>query len=292
MLYNKLNETAWPVRQMARTFDQIYKSLGSAYDPSVALVQQQIDAIPQATQTAIEQANAQKDQAFTDITNQARQRGMGFSGIPLSEQASYLSTNFAPAIANLKSSAESNKNSLLQSIQQYVRDRNNQAQSIFDNEENRALQQKQLAENTRQFNENLAYQKAKDAADRAASSQASTLSYLNTGSGSTPVNSAKISRTSSGGFNFFDATGAPINAAQYAQLTGVGYRDLLAQMAKAGDKNAKLALNYVGNDAKFGSAPQSAAGALSALGAKGTYAPAQTYTTQTINGTKVKVPNF
>lgn len=73
------------------------------------------------------------------------------------------------------------------------------------------------------------------------------------------------------GFNFFDAEGNPITAAQYAPLANIGYRELLARMAAEGDKNAKLALGYVGDDARFGAAPSSLRGSLSALGAMGNY---------------------
>lgn len=72
-------------------------------------------------------------------------------------------------------------------------------------------------------------------------------------------------------FNFFDPNGKPISAAEYSKHSGIGFRDLLQRMSNAGDVNSKTALQYVGNDYKFGAAPTSAAGSLSALGASGNY---------------------
>ena len=44
---------------------------------------------------------AKKGQSFNAINNQATGRGLSFSGIPLDEQATYLSTEFLPGMQNL-----------------------------------------------------------------------------------------------------------------------------------------------------------------------------------------------
>ena len=126
------------------------------------------------------------------------------------------------------------------------------------------------------MNYKLQQQQAADAR-RAAAQQASAASYLaamggggGAGSASKP-GAAKLNYSAKTGFQFRDSNGRPINAAQYAQLMGIGYRKLLSQMASKGDANAKIALKYVGDDYKFGSAPQQYAGALGALGATGSY---------------------
>lgn len=145
---------------MARSFDQIYAELGSAYDPSAQLVQQQINAIPASTDALVKQAEAKKDQAFDQILGGARRRGMGFSGIPLQEQAVYASTEFAPAIANVKSQAENRRVSLLEALNSMNRERRSQAQSIFDTEQNRAFAEREFQEKIRQFNEQQAAARA------------------------------------------------------------------------------------------------------------------------------------
>jgi hypothetical protein len=89
---------------------------------------------------------------------------------------------------------------------------------------------------------------------------------------STPTKQATATMVQkNGGFYFYGANGAPINAAQYSQATGTGYRALLSQLASKGDKNSQVALNYVGNDYKFYQAPKALQGSLSALGASGKY---------------------
>lgn len=281
---------------MARSLDQILAELNPNYSGSENIINARLNAIPDETQAGIAQADAKLAQANTNILDAARRRGLGFSGIPVGEQAQYAATDYAPAIANLKADGANKELTLQESLQQLARDKRSQAQSIFDNETAQDFQNKQFQEQVREFNQNLAYQKAKDAADRAAS-QSNVMSYLGGGGGSggtsAPTKFARISRTSSGGFNFFDAAGKPINAAQYAQLTNVGYRDLLSQMASAGDKNAKIALKYVGNDFKFGSAPSSVRGSLSALGASGTYTPnIQQGTRIVTNNQGIRVPTF
>lgn len=150
------------------------------------------------------------------------------------------------------------------------REKRSQAQSIYDTELSRDFQERQFQESIRQFNE-------QQAAQRAAQAAAAAAQYSFGGGGSTAPSgsgggSAQIQQTANG-FRFLDGTGKAINAAQYAQLTGRGYRDLLQQMANSGDNNAKIALKYVGNDARFGNAPESVRDALGALGAQGSFIP-------------------
>ena len=92
------------------------------------------------------------------------------------------------------------------------------------------------------------------------------------------IQTGKNASTGATSFNFTDYQGKPVNAAQYVQLynlsnptSPLSYRQLLQQMANEGDVNAKLALNYVGDDAKFGGAPAQYRSSLEALGATGTY---------------------
>lgn len=68
---------------------------------------------------------------------------------------------------------------------------------------------------------------------------------------------------------FKDAGGQGITAFQYAQQQGIGYRQLLSKMASAGDKNAQIALKFVGDNGVYGSAPAQYGGALAAVGARG-----------------------
>lgn len=124
--------------QPTRSLDDIIASLNSVYQPQIGLIQQQQAALPQQAQTQTDALSAKKDQAFGDIVNGARQRGLGFSGIPLGDQAKYLSTDYLPAIANLQTASNQQATSLQQAILQLQQQQNTQGQSIYQSEQDRA----------------------------------------------------------------------------------------------------------------------------------------------------------
>ena len=257
---------------MARSFEQVLSDITKQSDPQRQEILKTVADLPNqqaAEETAL---GAKKDQAYTDILGGARRRGVGvaFGGIPLAEQAQYNATEYAPAVARMKTGFNDRKSSLELALADIGKNDYSNAYNIFNTE-------RSFEEQQRQFDEQ---QRAARAA--AAAEQGNANAYLqmqrdmmSAGGGAAPA-AAKMTKTAKG-FNFVDGTGRGINAAQFAQLSGVGYRDLLSQMAKAGDKNAQLGLKYVGNDGKFGNAPQSAAGALTALGAMGSYAQPSKY---------------
>jgi hypothetical protein len=112
---------------------------------------------------------AKQTQAYGEIVDGARRRGLGFSGIPLGEQAKYNSTEYMPALARLKQSARDNAMSLEEAILGINERRTTQAQSMFENE-------RTFAEQQRQFNASLEEQRRQSAAAaKAASSFAPSL---------------------------------------------------------------------------------------------------------------------
>jgi hypothetical protein len=268
---------------MARALDQIIAELDPGYAGSRKTTQTQLDALPGETTAQASGLQAQADQSHTDILDAARRRGMGFSGVPIGEQVKYDSTVFKPALANLYSSQNTRKSSLEEALNSLYRDQRNNAMTIQQSEQTRDEQIRQFNETMNWNREQLARQEAENARDRAATAAAASAgigSYL--GGGSTnAAKAAQIQRTAKGGYNFYDAAGQAISAGQYAKLTGTGYRELLSQMAKAGDKNANIALQYVGNDGNYylnKNAPSNYAtnwnavyGALNALGAQNTW---------------------
>jgi ribosomal protein L16 Arg81 hydroxylase len=150
---------------MARSFDQVLADVTARSDPQRQTVLSQIADLPnqQAAQTSA--IGAQKDQAYSDITDDARRRGLGFSGIPLGEQAKYAATTYAPALANLASSFNNQKGTLESALSQIGQNDYSTANDIFNQERN-------FEEQQRQFNENLAFQK-QQAAQQAAAARAS-----------------------------------------------------------------------------------------------------------------------
>lgn len=262
-----------------RTLEQILAESASLYTPQIESIQKRVATIPTQIQEQEKGLAAQQEQAFGNILSGARRRGTGiaFGGIPLAEQAQYSATSYMPALANLRQAGIEQEMSLQDAINQ-----------IRERQQTAALGQQQYEQSRFDaYNESLR---------KAATDQANAASYLNAltqQSNITPTTAISLpkiasTRDNSGrvSYNFTDYQGKPINAAEYVALYNasnpsaqIGYRQLLQQMATDGDVNAKVALQYVGDDAMFGAAPEQYRGALTALGATGNF----TKTTKTPN---------
>lgn len=146
---------------MARTFDEVLAEVTAKSDPQRKIVLDQVAALP-AQQAADEAAlAAKKDQAFDDILAGARRRGLGFSGIPLGEQAKYTATDYAPALANLKSTYTQRRGTLESALADIGRSDYLTAQDIF-------ARDRAFEEDQRRF----------DLQQRAAASQQNSLANL------------------------------------------------------------------------------------------------------------------
>jgi len=145
---------------LAQSLSDIVSSLDAAYAPSRQLIQQQVDALPAAADAQIQGLQGQQSQAFNDITNGARDRGIGFSGIPLSEQAKYTAGTFLPAVANVRASQNSQKTSLLDALNNIGIDQQKTALGVQQQQEQQDFQREQA---------DRAAQAARDAAAASAS---------------------------------------------------------------------------------------------------------------------------
>jgi hypothetical protein len=234
-----------------RTVQQINQELGSVYNPQIKSIQAQKATIPMGVEADIKQAEAAQTQSFDEIMGGARRRGMGFSGIPLSEQAKYASTVFAPEVLRARQRGKQQELSLADALNSIYERRNNQAL---------ALQQQDVAND--QWGQTFAFEKEKwaetlrqQAADRAAAARAAASSYgggLTGGGGATSGgggNAANYRMVRNGnGYAFTDHNGKPISAATYASAKNIPFRTLLSDMAKGGDTGARDALGFVGDD--------------------------------------------
>lgn len=227
----------------ARTYDQILAALDPGYAGSRKLLQDSQAAIPGEVDAGIAQTDAKLKVANTGILDAARRRGLGFSGIPVGEQAQYAATEYAPAIARMRSEGANRAMSLQEALLGYDREQRSQAQSIYDAELARDFQERQFAEQIRQFNE-------QQAAARAAASGGYGFGGLDVGGGAPGGAGAasKMVPKQGGGFAFTDANGRAISAAAYAAKKGIPFRSLLSTMASQGDRGAKVALGFVGDD--------------------------------------------
>lgn len=222
------------------------------YAGSKTAVQTQLDAAPVQQEAELSGLDAKLGQANDNILSAARSRGLGFSGIPVAEQAKYAATDYAPAVANLKGKYVTQKNTLTEALNSLSRDQMTQGQSIFDAEQQRDLAQQQLNEQKRQFDMQLAESKAQ-AARAAAASGGGSYSFggLGGGSGASPAapaaSSAQMQYIPTKGFNFTNG-GKGISAYAFSSIKGQDFRNVLSQMAKQGDRNAGVALSLVGSD--------------------------------------------
>lgn len=129
-----------------------------------------MDMLPGQADSEVAGLDAKLQSANQGIVDAARRRGLGFSGIPIAEQAKYAATDYAPAVARVRDNARSQAMSLQEALLGLSRDQRTQAEGIYNNEQARALQEAQLAEQQRQFNENLAFQREQAARQAAAAS--------------------------------------------------------------------------------------------------------------------------
>ena len=81
-----------------QTLDQIMAELQPSVQGQVGVINQQKAANAAVYDAQRAGLDAQKVKGFNDINTQATGRGMAFSGIPLNEQAEYLSTKYLPGI--------------------------------------------------------------------------------------------------------------------------------------------------------------------------------------------------
>lgn len=81
-----------------QTVAQAMKDLNPAYSASKKIVNQRIGGLDTKYDAQRAALTAEKGQGFNAINNQATGRGASFSGIPLDEQARYLSTKYLPGM--------------------------------------------------------------------------------------------------------------------------------------------------------------------------------------------------
>jgi hypothetical protein len=157
---------------LARSLDQILTELDAGYAPSRQLINQRLEGLPQQADAEIQGLNAQQGQAFNDILAGARDRGLGFSGIPIQEQAKYTATNFLPAVARVRQAQTDQKTSLFDALNNVNLDQRKTATGIYQTELDRDEQK-------RQFEQAQAAQERQAAASQAAAARAASASTFN-----------------------------------------------------------------------------------------------------------------
>lgn len=236
-----------------RSLEQILSELGSVYNPQIDSLRQQQSAIPQQISSEEQGLQAKQTDAFDQILGGARRRGLGFSGIPLQEQARYTSTEFLPALARLRQSGRQQASGLEDAILGVQERRNTLANQLRQAETDNDLRERQFAFDQQKYRDALEESRRQlEAANRAARSGGGGgyggFGGGGSGGGGSSASFAKAIQRGDKGFNFTDNQGRAISAAQYSALKGIPFRNLLQTMANSGDSGAKAALGFVGND--------------------------------------------
>lgn len=219
-----------------RSLDQIISEINSVYEPQIQSVRKRQSALPDQIRAEEQGLQARQNEAFDSILSGARRRGLGFSGIPLGEQARYTATEYLPALARLRQSGREQAMSLEDAILGIQERRQNQALGIRQYEQQR-------------FDQWQAEQERLAEARRQAAAATPRPSFGRTQAAQT---GPTISRKQDGGFAFSDTGGRPISAASYAQQTGQDIRDVLYQMGQAGDAYSQQVYNQLVSDPFFG----------------------------------------
>lgn len=127
----------------ARTYDQIVAELAPGYAPQVTNLQNQKGLVSGQVAADIQAAQANQTKAYEDIVSGARRRGLGFSGIPLGEQAQYASTVFAPEVLRARNAGRQRELSLEEAILGIGERQATAAQSLYQQELDRQFQAEQ-----------------------------------------------------------------------------------------------------------------------------------------------------
>jgi hypothetical protein len=122
---------------MAQDISQIISELDAAYNPSRQSINDRINGLQGAESADVAGLQAQQTQAFDDITSGARSRGIGFSGIPIQEQAKYTSSSFLPAVAKVKQQYAANRGSLSDALNSLNQDQYKTAMSLRETQMDR-----------------------------------------------------------------------------------------------------------------------------------------------------------
>lgn len=156
-----------------QTLAQVMADLDPAYSGQQTLLESQRSGLGAKYDAQRAGITAAKGQGFSDINNSATGRGMSFSGIPLDEQATYLSTKYLPGMQAADASQNQEDVGLQQEEAKLKTDQTTQAMGVISNQQSALnawnLQQAQLEASARENALNRAADASNAAANRAAS---------------------------------------------------------------------------------------------------------------------------
>lgn len=220
-----------------QNLDQIMAELNPVYQGQIDNTNQQIAGLGATTAATKSGLTAQKNQGFNQINNQATGRGLSFSGIPLDEQATYLSTKYLPGIQQADATEASNRLTLQGTLAGINSDKASKALATRQNQQS-ALDSYLAQEQDRQFqaqqselNRQNQIQLQRMQAQAAAAAQAATAAK----------STFSTAKNTNGGSNFYDPNGNAVTAAQFFKAQGGNVGDVANFLKNDSDKTSQKA---------------------------------------------------
>lgn len=164
------------MQPQVQSLDQIIADLNPAYAQRENLLNTQRSGLGIKYDSQRSALGAEKVQGFNQINNQATGRGLSFSGIPLDEQATYLSTKYLPGMQQLASQQNQEDMQLQTALAGIDSDRRLRAMDTRSAQQS-SLEKYLAEERDRQFRQQEAdrqrqFEAQQSAANRAASAAA------------------------------------------------------------------------------------------------------------------------
>jgi hypothetical protein len=135
---------------LVQNLDDVIAELNPVFAPQEQLVNTQRAGLGAKYDAQRSGLTAEKAQGFNAISNQATARGMSFSGVPLDEQSTYLSTKYLPGMQNVNTQQNQEDLSLQSALAEINNQKRTRAMDIRSNQQS-ALEKYLSEERDRAF---------------------------------------------------------------------------------------------------------------------------------------------
>lgn len=204
--------------------DQIIADLNPAFSQQQNILNSQRGTTAAQFGAQRSALDASKVQGFNQINSQAAAKGLAFSGIPVDEQANYLSTKYLPGLQSLDAQQNDANLSIDKALAQLDSERRLKAMDIRQNQQS-TLDSFLAAERQRQFD---AQQKAMDRAATAAQN---------------PTEDVQIVKNAAGGWKVL-VNGKPSNQYDLATAATMTGKSVLSLLQSGSQSDKKAYENY------------------------------------------------
>ena len=224
---------------VVQSVEQIIADLNPAYQGSIDVVNKRRAALPGQFQAQRSGLEAQKVQGFNQINNQATGRGMSFSGIPLDEQANYLSTKYLPGMQQLAFQENEQNLALDEALAGINKER--RLRAMDTRQQQQSALEKYLAEERQRAWEREQFQ-AQQAMERAKMAQQASIAAADRAASAGPTPTTySWSKNKAGGYD----TSGGVDLATAVKSQGGGINNLVSLLANGSASDRKAADYYM-----------------------------------------------